>query len=37
VIEELFDLPDNIKLSRKHDTVLDQLTWCSIEGPGAQA
>lgn len=35
IIEELFEVPDNIQLSREHDTVLDRLTWCSIEGPGA--
>jgi hypothetical protein len=35
VITELFELPDNVQLSRETDTVLDRATWCSIEGPGA--
>jgi len=35
LIREGFEVPDNIQLSPNHDTVLDRLTWCSIEGPGA--
>lgn len=30
-----FEVPDNILLSPEHDTIMDKLTWCSIEGPGA--
>jgi len=30
-----FDLPDTILLSKDHDTILDKLSWCSIEGPRA--
>lgn len=35
LIRETFEIPDNVQLSPEHDTVLDRLTWCSIEGPGA--
>lgn len=34
-IRERCDLPATVQLSPEHDTVLDTLTWCSIEGPGA--
>jgi hypothetical protein len=30
-----FTLPTNIEFSPEFDTVLDRLSWCSIEGPGA--
>lgn len=35
LIRRNFEVPDNVELSAEHDTVLDKLTWCSIEGPGA--
>ncbi len=35
LIRETFDIPSNVVLSPDHDTILDRLTWCSIEGPGA--
>jgi hypothetical protein len=35
LISDLFILPANVHLAPDHDTVLDRLTWCSIEGPGA--
>lgn len=34
-IRERFEVPDSIRLSPEHDMILDRLTWCSIEGPGA--
>jgi hypothetical protein len=37
LIEALFTIPANFEFSRESDTVLDRLTWCSIEGPGAHA
>lgn len=30
-----FTLPPNIRVSTAHDTVLDEWSWASIEGPGA--
>lgn len=30
-----FEVPANVELSRGYDTVLDKLTWRSIEGPRA--
>jgi hypothetical protein len=36
LIAEVFGLPGSIHLDPAHDTVVDQLTWCSIEGPGAR-
>ena len=36
LIHANFELPDNIELSCENDTILDKLTWCSIEGPGAR-
>jgi hypothetical protein len=35
LIRDRFALPASIQLSPPHDTVLDRLTWSSIEGPGA--
>lgn len=35
LIRSNFEVPDSIELSPEHDTILDKLTWCSIEGPGA--
>jgi hypothetical protein len=35
LISDLFVLPANVHLAADLDTVLDRLTWCSIEGPGA--
>jgi hypothetical protein len=35
VIRERFEPVRTIQLSPEHDTVLDMLTWCSIDGPGA--
>ena len=36
VITATFQIPTNIVLPRETDTVLDKLTWCSIEGPGLE-
>lgn len=30
-----FNFPANVTLSEEHDTILDSLSWCSIEGPAA--
>jgi hypothetical protein len=30
-----FELPASIHVSDVHDTILDTLSWCSIEGKGA--
>lgn len=35
VVRKEFEIPSSINLSEVHDTILDTLTWCSIEGPGA--
>ena len=28
-----FEIPASVNLSETHDTILDTLSWCSIEGP----
>ena len=28
-----FEVPASIHLSKAYDTILDTLSWCSIEGP----
>ncbi len=33
LIRATCDVPPNVVLSEEHDTILDRLTWCSIEGP----
>jgi hypothetical protein len=35
LVDRLFQLPRSIRVSRAHDTILDESTWVSIEGPGA--
>ena len=35
LIRQLFTLPPSIIVSSETDTVLDRLTWASIEGPSA--
>jgi hypothetical protein len=30
-----FEIPASIKMSEGQDTILDTLSWCSIEGPQA--
>ena len=30
-------VPPEVVLSEEYDTILDRLTWCGIEGPGALA
>lgn len=30
-----FEIPETISLSEEWDSILDRLTWCVIEGPGA--
>lgn len=37
VIARTFVLPPTILVSPSTDSVLDQLSWCVIEGPGASA
>jgi hypothetical protein len=34
-VRRMLDVPASISLSKVHDTILDTLSWCSIEGPGA--
>ena len=34
VIAQRFTLPNNIQISAEYDSILDRLTWCSVEGPG---
>jgi hypothetical protein len=29
-------LPSNVTRSEKYDSVHDEMTWCSVEGPGAR-
>ncbi len=36
LVRDRFEIPDTIQLSPEHDTILDRLTWCSIEGPAIQ-
>ena len=31
------DVPPDVVLFEEYDTILDRLTWCSVEGPGALA
>jgi hypothetical protein len=33
LLMDRFEIPENIRLSVEHDTILDRLTWCSITGP----
>jgi hypothetical protein len=35
LVQSSFDLPANVEVSAHHDTILDRLSWCAIEGPGA--
>lgn len=35
LIRRTFILPKTILVSNAHDSILDQLSWCVIEGPGA--
>ena len=30
------ELPPNVEVSSDRDTILDRLSWCVIEGPGAR-
>jgi hypothetical protein len=30
-----FQIPSSIQVSAERDTILDSLSWCSVEGPGA--
>jgi|tagenome__1003787_1003787.scaffolds.fasta_scaffold20985533_6 hypothetical protein len=32
-----FGIPASIKVSEANDTILDTLSWCSIERPGAHS
>jgi len=32
-----FETPPTVILSESDDSILDRLSWCSIEGPGAHA
>jgi hypothetical protein len=34
-VRRKLEVPASINLSDVHDTILDTLSWCSIEGPGA--
>lgn len=36
LVTEAFELPPTIRVSRVHDSILDTLTWCSIEGQGSR-
>jgi len=36
LIRQSLILPNTILLSDAHDSILDQLSWCVIEGPGAR-
>jgi hypothetical protein len=31
-----FEVPASINLSDVHDSILDTLSWCSIDGPGVR-
>jgi hypothetical protein len=35
VVRANVELPANIQISEEHDSILDRLSWCVIEGPGA--
>ena len=34
-VRRAFQVPSSIQLGEAHDTILDTLSWISIEGPGA--
>lgn len=36
LIRKTFELPDSIELSEQYVSILDHLSWCVIEGPGAR-
>jgi hypothetical protein len=36
LIRSTFTLPSSIEISEEFDSILDRLSWCVIEGPGAQ-
>jgi nitrogen fixation protein len=36
-IRRSFQLPDTIVVSERYDSVLDENSWCSLEGPNAHA
>jgi hypothetical protein len=35
LVRTTFELPANIQISEDLDSILDRLSWCVIEGPGA--
>ena len=35
LVKDAFELPSSIILSEEHDSILDRLSWCVIEGPCA--
>ena len=37
LVRDTCDVPRGVVLGEDSDTILDRLTWCSIEGPGAMA
>ena len=37
LVLQRFDLPRSLRASAALDTVLDEMTWVAIEGPGAKA
>ena len=36
LVRRRFVLPGTILISDVHDSILDQLSWCVIEGPGSR-
>jgi hypothetical protein len=36
VVRDRFELPSNVELSEEYDSILDRLSWCAVEGPGAR-
>lgn len=37
LIADTFALPDSIDASPRYDSILDRMSWCVVEGPGAEA
>jgi len=35
LLRSKFVVPKTIRLSAEYDTILDERSWCAIEGPGA--
>ena len=34
LVQDVFQIPKNVRLSIEYDSILDRLSWSAIEGPG---